>query len=128
MSTATALATYKIIHFFGLFLLFTTVGAWAVHARNGGTKETNTSQRFIAMLHGFALFLVLLGGFGMLAKLGLAKTENWPGWIYAKLGVWGLFGAMPIFFNRFARRAAIFWIGMPVIGALAAAVVIFRVF
>ena len=59
---------YKLVHLFGIFLTLISLGGMYLHAMNGGTKETNASRKLSAIGHGVGLFLVLLGGFGMLAR------------------------------------------------------------
>ncbi|MEN9785186.1 MAG: hypothetical protein RLZZ299_450 [Pseudomonadota bacterium] len=108
---------YRIVHFAGLFLLFLSFGGLLVHVRNGGTREGNASRRWIAASHGAAMFLVLLGGFGMLARLGV---HSLPGWIHGKLTVWALMAAALAIPYRFPRAASALWFVLPTL-ALAAA-------
>jgi hypothetical protein len=42
------------------------------------------------LTHGVGLFLMLLGGCGLLAKLGF--MGNIPAWAWVKLGIWALLG------------------------------------
>ena len=81
---------YRMLHIFGLFLLFTSLGAAAIHAMNGGTKESNQARKWVSITHGVALFLVLLAGFGLLAKSPQYEMSpsGWPGFIYFKIGLW----------------------------------------
>ena len=50
-------------------------------------------------LGGIGLFLVLLGGFGMLARLGVAHV-GLPGWIWAKLALWTALGTGTLLARR----------------------------
>ncbi|HET9133974.1 MAG TPA: hypothetical protein VFN90_06705 [Gemmatimonadales bacterium] len=118
---------YKVIHLFSMFLLFTILGGIALHALNGGTRETNRGRKLVGALHGIALFLILLGGFGMLARLGIVQG-GLPGWIWAKLAIWvalPVIGTMP--YRKPATAKAVL-LALPVIGALSAYFAIYKPF
>ena len=64
------------------------------------------------------LFAMLLGGFGMLAKLGM--TGGLPGWAIAKVVLWLFVGgllAVPLRMPQFAKPL---WFLLPVVGGLGA--------
>ena len=109
---------YRLVHFAGIFLLFLSFGGLLVHVRNGGDRAGNPSRRLIAAGHGVALFLVLLGGFGMLARLGI--TAGLPPWIHVKLTLWALFAAAIALPYRFPRAATAIWFVLPVLALLGA--------
>lgn len=112
-------AAYKLIHLLGMFLLFTILGGIALHVLNGGTRESNVGRKLAGALHGVALFVILLGGFGMLARLGMVQGA-FPGWIWAKLTIWvllGVFGTLPY---RKPESAKVFLFALPLLGGLAA--------
>lgn len=83
-------SVYKILHILGIALVFAGLGGRALGARGGLNRDTDPNRKLAAALHGGGMFLVLLGGFGMLARLGLASAM--PGWVHAKIGVWVLIG------------------------------------
>ncbi len=87
----TALTIYRLIHFVGIFATIVSVGGVLVHVMNGGDKESNKVRKLLAMTHGFGLLLALVGGFGMLARLGI---HSFPGWVYGKLAIWLVLGAL----------------------------------
>jgi hypothetical protein len=73
---------YKLVHLASIFALFLSLGSAAV---------TEKSQaRWVAPVHGIALLLILVAGFGMLAGLGIHGSL--PGWVIGKLIVWLLLG------------------------------------
>jgi uncharacterized membrane protein SirB2 len=37
---------------------------------------------------GISSFIILVGGMGLLARLGISHKEGWPLWAYLKLGFW----------------------------------------
>jgi hypothetical protein len=76
---------YKILHLFGIALLLLglgiVLGAFAL------TPKVSAKVKIVGFsAHGLGLLLILTGGFGMAARMGLAS--GLPLWIYGKLGVW----------------------------------------
>ncbi len=117
---------YKVLHLGGMFLLFTVLGGIALHVLNGGTRESNAGRKLTGALHGIALFIILLGGFGMLARLGL--IGGFPGWVWAKIAVWALIpiiGTMP--YRQPATAKAVLF-ALPLIGVFTAWVAIYKPF
>lgn len=108
---------YKLVHLFGIFALYSALGGLFLHALNGGTRETNGSRKFVAILHGVAMFLVLLGGFGMLARIGEHPHQIW---VLMKLGIWLLMGAALMIPYRAPQLARPVWLVLPLLGILAA--------
>lgn len=82
---------YKLVHLVAMFALFVAVGGSAVHAANRRAKEANVVRGALAALHGLALLFILVGGFGMLARLGVKHDWLFPLWLWVKLVVWLLF-------------------------------------
>ena len=79
---------YKIAHLLGIFLLtsglmgvFFTV--WAGTPLLGKVKSASFA------LHGTGLLIMLVSGFGLLARLGLVGSM--PTWVYFKLALWTFF-------------------------------------
>ena len=91
-----SLAAYKILHLLGLALVMLGLGGACFHALNGGDRESNQKRGLVAALHGTGLLLLIVAGFGMLAKQKLGM----PGWIHPKLLIWLLLGAALPVLNR----------------------------
>ena len=84
---------YKLIHVLGILMVFLGLGGRAILALQNDPKAA-PGQKLVGILHGAGLLVVLLGGFGMLAKLGLNGEEmQGLGWVMAKLVIWILLGA-----------------------------------
>ncbi|PIS11424.1 MAG: hypothetical protein COT73_04085 [Bdellovibrio sp. CG10_big_fil_rev_8_21_14_0_10_47_8] len=82
---------YKILHIAGIALLCLGLGAVAASFASGSPiKPAVKMAGFIG--HGLGLLLILIGGFGMAARLGL--VHGLPEWIYAKLGIWLVLGGV----------------------------------
>lgn len=119
---------YRLLHFFGIFLLLTALGGAVMRAMVGGARTAAAMpgeaadeaarrvRRLIGTSHGVALFLILLGGFGMLARLDIGM----PGWVIAKIGVWLLLGGLLAAARRMGGRARTLWFAIPVLGLVAA--------
>ena len=79
---------YKVLHLVGFFLLLSgLMGAfftvWGGNSFQGKVKSASFA------LHGTGILLVLISGFGLLAKLGY--MQNMPTWIYFKIALWMFF-------------------------------------
>ncbi len=80
---------YKMIHLLGLMCLFFGFGGVLVSAY-AGVPLQGKAKSMAFLTHGLGLLLLLLGGFGMAAKMGI--LGHLPGWIHAKLLIWVLLG------------------------------------
>jgi len=114
-----SLNLYKLVHILGILLVFSSFGGLVLHAMNGGTKATNAGRRIVTIGYGVGLFLILLGGFGMLARLGIVQG-GLPGWIWLKLAVWIAVGGLFALPYRRPDTSRLLWILGPALGLLAA--------
>ena len=114
---------YKVVHYLGVFALVSTLSvmlgrAAFASAESGGEAGDDPWRKRLGILHGIALFLVLLGGFGMLARLGVDHGNLFPGWIWAKLVLWLALGGL-VAFRRSATWAVRALVMVPLLAALA---------
>jgi uncharacterized membrane protein SirB2 len=107
---------YKILHLLGLTLVVISLGGIIVHAINGGTKQTNSFRKAAVITHGVGLLLLLVAGFGMLARLGI---HSFPGWVIGKVVIWLALGAFVAlaYKQSLARKL---WFAVPVLVVIAA--------
>ncbi|MES2963411.1 MAG: hypothetical protein V4760_05940 [Bdellovibrionota bacterium] len=105
---------YKVLHLLGIFMVIATLGGMILHVANGGTRDFMLRKR-VSMVHGVGLLLALIGGFGLLARLGL--VNGLPTWAIAKLVIWLTLGALPALVYRKRELAKYF---MPLMVGLAA--------
>jgi len=106
-------AAYKVVHYLGIFTLVTALSATLARSAKEGLNSDPWRKR-LGMVHGVALFLIILGGFGMLARLEV----GFPVWIMAKLGIWVVLAGF-IAFRRSADWSARALVLLPVLAALA---------
>lgn len=103
---------YSILHLVGAMCLFLGLGA----ALLPDTEGTAPFRRKALVFHGLGLFLLLVAGFGLLAKLKL----GFPGWIVVKLVLWLLFGALPVLAKRGVLKPVPAWTVAILCGIVAA--------
>lgn len=99
-------------------MVFLSLGGIAMHAINGGTRSHSWKTQ-VAMTHGFGMVLSLLGGFGLLARLGVMHGSL-PGWVWAKLAIWLVFGALIAVLLRKPNLSKPLWVIMILLGVSAA--------
>lgn len=107
---------YRAIHFVGIFGLVVVLSA---ALGRGALRADDPWRRRLVRLHGLALFVVLLGGFGMLARLGVDHGMIFPGWVWIKLGIWVTLGALLVAARRSATWSARSLVLVPLLAALA---------
>jgi hypothetical protein len=115
---------YKVLHVFSILLVYVALGG-ASYLGGQGAPKGSSQRRFIAITHGVGLTLVLVAGFGLLARLGLAR-EAFPLWIWGKLALWVVTGAGIALSLRLQNLSKVFAVLFPVLGATAAALAVFK--
>lgn len=107
---------YKVLHLLGIVTLFASLGAIAV-------VPTDRRKPFV-MLHGIATVIVLVAGFGLLARLQL--MQNLGVWVYGKIAIWLVLGAAPVVLRRKPEFALYALIGTIALAATAACLAIYK--
>jgi hypothetical protein len=116
---------YKLVHLLGIFVLLTTLAVPLMHFVRGGTRADFPRRRTLAIVHGVASFLILLGGFGMLARLGIVQG-GLPGWILLKLGIWLVLSTALAVALRTSVTARSVLLAAPLLALAAAAIAIYK--
>ena len=119
-------AVYKLIHFLGIFGVIIALTIASVMVMRGSTKADMPYRRQLGMVHGLGMLFILVGGFGMMARLGL--TSGLPGWIIAKLVIWLVIGSAMTVIYRGASVARAYLLALPFIALLAAFFALYKPF
>ena len=115
---------YKLLHLLGMVLLLLAFGGLILHAIVGGSKRDNPFRKPAIITHGLGMFLVLLGGFGMLARLGIHWP--WPLWVYGKVVIWIVLGGLPALVYKSPATAKKLWIIIPLLAFIAACLAVIK--
>jgi hypothetical protein len=103
---------YNFIHILGLILVVYSFGI--AFLRSTGQDK----RKWPMMINGIGLALILLGGFGMAARLGY--TTGFPTWVLFKIGFWVVLGFIPVILRKFSAPAyvsALAQIGLVLVAA-----------
>lgn len=111
-------SVYKIVHLVGVFMILTSLSALTLHVGLGGGR-VHSWRKLVAGTHGVGLLLALVGGFGLLARLGIGHG-GLPGWVWAKLAIWATFGGIITVILRKAEWSKALWFTILFLGGLGA--------
>lgn len=113
---------YKLVHLLGLIMSMVAVGGLALHGINGGDRDSNRARGLASATHGIGMVLLLVGGFGMLAKMG----GGFPPWVAGKLVIWLLVGAAMMPLMRKPELGRVMWMAVPILAIVAAALALYK--
>lgn len=94
---------YQVLHLVGILMVFLAYGGMIVRSATG---SDNKGIRLLgAITSGIGLLLILVGGFGL-----LARTEfGWPTWVLVKIIIWFVLGGMIAVINRKPEVSQFSW-------------------
>lgn len=119
---------YEILHIIGIAMLFVAIGGVATHAANGGTKAASSTRGLVGSMHGLGALLILVGGFGMLARIGFQHGANFPGWLWVKIIVWVILSAIVLMPYRKPALAKPFIFVLPLLAGVAVYMALYKPF
>jgi hypothetical protein len=101
-----SILVYKNLHLIGVFMILVALGGVIAQQLQAASRE-QTWRRPGAITHGVGMVLVLVGGFGMLARLRIFWP--WPGWIVGKIIIWLVLGVLIAVIGRAPTLAKPLW-------------------
>ncbi|AGH94999.1 SirB2 family protein [Pseudobdellovibrio exovorus] len=116
---------YKIMHLTGVILVFTGLVGLLTIKMSGGALVGKTKMLVFAS-HGVGLLLALVGGFGLMARLGMAQSM--PTWIYGKLIIWFILGGAIALIKRKANIGGLLYGGLIAIFLVASYLAVIKPF
>ncbi|CAN5131165.1 hypothetical protein BH23VER1_BH23VER1_15380 [soil metagenome] len=99
---------YKVLHLVGVMFVF--IGLGAVLAPGGAQRKLGMA------FHGIGLLLLLVAGFGLIAKM----KYGFPGWILVKIVILLAIGVLPILGKKGVLPVAGAWVLAIALGTTAA--------
>ena len=117
---------YKLIHIFGILLLIFSLGGLCLQATDDRERVSGSGRKFLGMAHGAAVLIILVAGFGLLARLSISHGVAWPWWVWGKVGIWVFLGVTPFVIRKSVTLTRSLWLGVPILGAVAAYLAIYK--
>jgi hypothetical protein len=116
-------AIYHVLHILGILMLFMGYGALIANSLSGANAKN--VRILAASTSGIGLLLMLVAGFGLIARLYGNEFEIW---MWAKFGVWLLFGVLIVAIKRQPKLGYFYWLLSLLLGLLSAWMVYFKPF
>lgn len=120
------LITYKTIHVFSAMLLLFAMGGLVLRALDAKSESKTQARKLGVITHGVALLLLLVTGFGGLAKLGIMASM--PGWAWAKIVIWLIFGGVIALIHKRPNLLKPLWFLLPLLAGVAAWLALYKPF
>ncbi len=106
---------YKVIHLAGVMMVFLGFGGLIVR---GLLDQDNKKLRALgSATSGIGLLLLLVSGFGMVARYGFSYVDAW---LIVKYAIWLALGALTTVANKKPELGVRLWWGILVLGIVAA--------
>lgn len=115
---------YKVLHLLGMMMVFLSLGGALVRSRF--PEQTTSWKKLIAINHGIGLLLLLVAGFGLLARLNIFWPM--PVWALVKIVIWLAIGGLIALINRKPEAGTVWWYLALLLGLLAAYLALYKPF
>lgn len=117
---------YLFLHLVSLFVVLLTLGGISFHMISGGTKFNFTIRKQVAIIHGIAVLVAFVSGFGLIAKANYSFSTSQ--WLVGKIICWLIIGAFPtIAYKKVLPRWGDFLL-LCLVAAAAVSLVVFKPF
>lgn len=113
---------YKVFHIVGIMILFLAIGGAVIRAYL--VSKSDVLEKFILINHGAAMLIILITGFGQLAKLGM----EFHTWVIIKMVIWLIFGAIIMPIKKAPGKKYLLWFISVALGASAAYLALYKPF
>jgi hypothetical protein len=114
---------YKVIHILGIMFLLLSLGAYLILSMNKSAR----GRKLTAITHGISVLIILVAGFGLLARLGYFGAEGWPLWVWLKLIIWLILALIIILIKRMPGLTPVLWFLIPILSGFAAYLAVYKV-
>jgi len=114
---------YTWLHLVGVFMVIMSLGGLAFSARVAD-PQTHPLKMKAVLFHGVGLLIVIVAGFGLLAKTGV----GFPAWAIAKMVIWLCLGGILVLAKRKPSMAIPVWWIVFILAGLAGWLAIFKPF
>ena len=114
---------YNVLHVTGILMLF--LGYGALLARSMAGSDDSKVKKLGSITSGIGLLLILVAGFGLIAK---AYGNQFETWMILKIVIWVALGGLIALINRKPALAGLLWWVLIALGACAAILVYFKPF
>jgi len=114
---------YKVIHVIGVMLLLLSLGGYLMLSANPSAG----GRKLAAITHGISVLIILVAGFGLLARLGFFGSGGWPLWVWVKLLIWLILAVIIVLIKRIPGLMPVLWFVIPALGAIAAYMAVYKV-
>ena len=111
-------AFYHILHLIGILMLF--LGFGALLGRSLAGSDDTRVRKLGGITSGIGLVLILVAGFGLIAKLGYSYSAPW---LLVKIVIWLALGGLIALINRKPALAPVLWWTLVALGGLAVVMV-----
>lgn len=111
---------YKLVH------LFSVIFFLALISLQISIPEKNKK---LSIYSGILSLFVLVGGMGLLARLGISHGGGWPLWASLKLFIWLLIAVtFPIFIKRMPKYKVYLWYPLIILALVAIYLAVYKPF
>ncbi|MFT5122715.1 MAG: hypothetical protein ACI9TH_001813 [Kiritimatiellia bacterium] len=105
---------YHILHLAGILLVFLSLGGAIV--RSMSSTDDPAIRKMVGISFGLGMLIILVAGFGFLAK---SKLGFHP-WVFMKIGIWLLIGGLFSVINKKPSLGKTLWFTIFLLGVVAA--------
>lgn len=110
---------YKILHSLSTMMVVMGLAGAAAVSVNGIAKKSNVFRKTLAITHGLGMFIALVAGFGLMARLQMVG-QGFPVWIWVKLAIWvAMGGLIALIYRKPSSAKWVWWLILVLFGIAA---------